>query len=329
MTLLDTYYLIKPLIPRSLQILLRRLVARGKLPANRSVWPIDRRAATAPAGWKGWPGGKPFAFVLSHDVDTARGHDRCLRLMELERSLGFRSTFYFVPEGYAVSPEIRSRIKEAGFDVGVHGLLHDGKMFRSRRIFDERAVRVNRYLKEWNAVGFSSPSMHRNLDWVGALDIAYDISTFDTDPFEPQPDGVGTIFPFWVARSAGPGGFLEIPYTLPQDHSLFIIFQHKDIRIWKEKLDWIAEHGGLALVDSHPDYMNFDGGKCALEEYPVGYYADLLNYVRERYEGCFWHARAKDVAEFWGGSGLGQERTAERGITTRQDPQPPPRTRDS
>jgi hypothetical protein len=23
-------------------------------------------------------------------------------------------------------------------------------------------------------------------------------STFDTDPFEPQPDGMGTIFPFWV-----------------------------------------------------------------------------------------------------------------------------------
>ena len=32
------------------------------------------------------------------------------------------------------------------------------------------------------------------------LNIAYDASTFDTDPFEPQPDGVNTIFPFWVPR---------------------------------------------------------------------------------------------------------------------------------
>jgi len=34
--------------------------------------------------------------------------------------------------------------------------------------------------------GFSLPSMHHNLEWIGELDIEYDASTFDTDPFEPQ-----------------------------------------------------------------------------------------------------------------------------------------------
>ena len=299
MTLLDAYYLVKPLIPRPLQIFLRRAIARKKLSASSSVWPIDRRAARPPEGWQGWPEGKAFALILSHDVDTVGGHDKCPRLMEVEQRLGFRSSFYFVPEDYSVSPALRRSLTGAGFDVGVHGLLHDGKMFRSRRIFDERALRVNKYLKDWGAVGFSSPSMHRNLDWVGDLNIAYDISTFDTDPFEPQPEGVRTIFPFWVPRRSREGGFVEIPYTLPQDHSLYIIFKHTDNRIWKEKLDWIAEKGGMALVDAHPDYMNFDGGKCALEQYPVAYYSGFLEYVQERYQGRYWQTLAKDVAAFW------------------------------
>ena len=44
--------------------------------------------------------------------------------------------------------------------------------------------------------------------------------------------------------------------------------KEKNIDIWKQKLDWIAENGGMALVNAHPDYMNFDGGKLGIEEYP-------------------------------------------------------------
>jgi hypothetical protein len=42
--------------------------------------------------------------------------------------------------------------------------------------------------------------MLRNLDWLHDLDVQYDASTFDTDPFEPQPDGRHTMFPFWMPR---------------------------------------------------------------------------------------------------------------------------------
>lgn len=301
MNLLSIYYRLKPLIPRRIQILVRRAIARRKLAAFRTVWPIDHGAARLPEGWQGWPNGKMFALVLNHDVDTTRGYGRCLRLMEIESRLGLRSSFYFVPEGYEISPSVRRRLMDAGFEVGVHGLRHDGKMFRSRKIFDARSPRINSYLKDWGAVGFSSPSMHRNLDWVGTLDIAYDISTFDTDPFEPQPEGAGTIFPFWVPSHHGNRGFVELPYTLPQDHCLFVILKETDNHIWKEKLDWIAEKGGMALINSHPDYMNFDGGKCAFEEYPVGYYADILEYAKKRYEGRYWQALSKEIAGFWAG----------------------------
>ena len=44
--------------------------------------------------------------------------------------------------------------------------------------------------------------MYHNLDWIHDLDIYYDASTFDTDPFEPQPDGFKTIYPFTVKNDS-------------------------------------------------------------------------------------------------------------------------------
>jgi hypothetical protein len=347
------------------------------------VWPIDPEAGHPPAGWTGWPEQKKFALVLSHDVDTAEGHDRCLQLMQLEEKLGFRSSFNFVPEGYPVSPELRRELTERGFDVGVHGLVHDANLFRSREIFEERACRINHYLKEWGAAGFHSPATLRNLDWIGELDIEYDGSTFDTDPFEPQPDGVRTIFPFVVHKKSGqllttaekrpptddhrrplknndrrksveqragseeqrgkttankdqrprtadsmnptnssnpmnpsnsmdssnpidsmnstnPSNcYIELPYTLPQDHCLFVILKAKDISIWKEKLDWVAAKGGMALLNSHPDYMNFEKRECRLEEYDASMYMAFLQYAKSKYEGQYWHALPREIAKFW------------------------------
>ena len=91
-----------------------------------------------------------------------------------------------------------------------------GNITSRERIFRARKL-INGYLQEWNAVGFRSPSMQHNLDWIHDLDIEYDASTFDTDPFEPQSDGMGTIFPFLVPEQNGQGGYVELPYTLPQD----------------------------------------------------------------------------------------------------------------
>ena len=103
-------------------------------------------AAMKPDSWKGWPHNRQFALVLTHDVDTAKGHANCLKLMQLEEKLGFRSSFNFVPELYNVSPELRSVLKQKGFEVGVHGLTHDGNLYRSRKEFSHRAVKINNYL---------------------------------------------------------------------------------------------------------------------------------------------------------------------------------------
>ncbi len=294
----NLYYYCKPFIPRRLQIGLRRLYVRKKRSACSDVWPIDERAGNPPEGWSGWPEGKRFALVLTHDVETAKGQAKCRKLAEIEMELGFRSCFNFVPERYKVSEELRQYLTDNRFEVGVHGLVHDGKLYRSRKIFKNRALKINKYIKEWGAKGFCSPSMHNNLKWLHDLDIEYDSSTFDTDPFEPQSEGVGTIFPFWISNGVADKGYVELPYSLPQDFTLFVIMNEKTIDIWKKKLDWVVEKGGMVLMTTHPDYIIFNKEKDSLDGYPVRLYKEFLDYIQFKYEGEYWDALPMEVTNF-------------------------------
>ena len=219
--------------------------------------------------------------------------------MKLEERLGFRSSFNFVPLRYAVSPSLRKSLVDRGFEVGVHGLYHDGKYYLTRNTFVERAKKINHYLKEWNSVGYRAPAMFNKLEWFHDLNIEYDASTFDTDPFEPNAKGVGTVFPYFVKCEKTEKTFVELPYTLVQDFTLFVLMRKDNINIRKRKLDWVAKHGGVALMNTHPDYMKFDGGLCGNEQYPAERYSEFLEYVSDRYKGEYWDVLPRDIARFW------------------------------
>lgn len=362
---------------------LRRVMARRLRRTTTANWPIDPATAWTPTGWPGWPMGKKFAVVLTHDVEGPAGVARCRELAGHEEKLGFHSSFNFIPEGpYTVGDDLRAWLKEHGFEVGVHDLNHDGRLYSSAKEFERKAVRINHYLKEWGARGFRSGFMLRNLDWLHQLEIDYDCSTFDTDPFEPQPDGAGTIFPFWksplspagpqtpsgsslsaprsglLSPSSAPGsqtpfprpqtsataqagrptpggepatsvpplptfrsasgpenvgqtqvpagagnrasparrpGYVELPYTLPQDSTLFLLHQEKTNAIWRDKLDWVARHGGMVLINVHPDYLHM-GGKGRLTV--LDHYIDLLVYLQQKYADSYWHALPREMATF-------------------------------
>lgn len=293
------YYYLKPFIPRRVQITLRRIIIKSKRKSYSYIWPIHPEAGDPPESWAGWPDGKKFALVLMHDVDTEIGQQNILNLMNLDRELGFKSSFNLVPEGYKCDPEIREVLKANGFGIGVHGLTHEGRVFQDQKKFEKAVPKINKYLTEWSTSLFSSPSMLGNLDWISQLNIECDCSTFDTDPFEPQANDVETIFPLIIVDSSQTRSYVELPYTLPQDHCLFIILQEKDINLWKKKLDWIAEKGGLALINTHPDYMQFPGQKLRTETYPSDFYKDFLLYVKNKYQGKFWNALPVEVARFW------------------------------
>ena len=108
-----------------------------------------------------------------------------------------------------------------------------------------------------------------------------------------------TIFPFVVKGHGSRKGYIELPYTLPQDFTVFVLMKEKTVNIWKQKLDWIAERGGMALLNTHPDYMNFTGTRPHYEEYPAEYYEEFLQYVKTKYEDRYWHVLPKEMARFW------------------------------
>jgi len=290
------YYRLKPYLPWRLRMAARRIVARRQRRIHKDTWPINEAAGQMPDGWPGWPDGKKFALVLTHDVESSRGLEKCRQLMDLEKKLGFRSSFNFIPEGeYRVSRELREELIQNGFEVGVHDLRHDGKLYWKRKEFPENARSINNYLKEWNASGFRSGFMLHHRECLHDLEIEYDASTFDTDPFEPQPESANTIFPFWASRPNG-GGYVELPYTLPQDSTLFIVLKETSPDIWKKKLDWIAKCGGMALVNVHPDYAGFGKNGLNISEYPVALYEKFLRHIAENHHGQFWNALPREVA---------------------------------
>jgi hypothetical protein len=116
-----------------------------------------------------------------------------------------------------------------------------------------------------------------------SLNMEYDSSFFDTDPFEPMPGGAMSIWPFKIGR------FLELPYTLSQDCTLFNVLGKESNAIWQEKLAFIKKYNGMALMLVHPDYS---GSGQAWQ-----HYADFLKEVQEA--GEYWHALPREAASWW------------------------------
>src|ERR1051326_139085 len=116
------YYFFKPIVPWRMRLALRRWRADRRRRAFANVWPIEPNSGRAPKSWPGWPEGKRFAFVLTHDVEGSKGLARVEQLMNIEVQHGFRSSFNFVPEGeYQVPDKVRAVLERSGFEVGVHG----------------------------------------------------------------------------------------------------------------------------------------------------------------------------------------------------------------
>jgi peptidoglycan/xylan/chitin deacetylase (PgdA/CDA1 family) len=266
---LRTYYRLRPMMPRGFQLLLRRFHARQRL---RSVthlrWPIEPLFVGVAEAYLAlrilqsdesavlvnprWPRGFVAAAALTHDVEGPAGQARCRDVMALERKLGVRSCFNFVAERYPLDFELMDEMRSDGFEIGSHGIKHDGLKFSSRDVFERRLGLLRRYQREWRVAGFRSPATHRRWDWMPELPFEYDSSYPDTDPFEPIPGGCGSPWPFRI------GPLVELPVTMPQDHTLWEILRRPALPVWREKLDWLRACGGLATIIVHPDYLTSD-----------------------------------------------------------------------
>ena len=293
------YYFLKPILPRRLTRIMRKFYGDSTQKHFPLSWPIEERyprflwniiwnllqiiGENEVSFVHFWPEGHRFAFILTHDIETAQGQVNIHNLVELEEDLGFRSSFNFIPERYKIDEHLIRSLRERGFEIGVHGLKHDGKLFSSRDVFNIRVTKINKYLASFGAVGFRAPLTHRQPVWMQSLNIEYDTSFFDTDPYEPIPGGTMSIWPFEI------GHFIELPYTLAQDYTLVNLINEKSPEIWLKKVDFIEKYCGMVLVNTHPDYLlNSDNWNM---------YVKFLQEIKKR-EG-YWHALPKDVSTWW------------------------------
>jgi len=293
------YYALKPLLPRRLQIALRRRYAKRQARTAFPAWPVEpllverrraalrteleQRGAERLPTIAAWPDGHRFAAILTHDVEGPAGVANVRRIVELERRHGFVSSWNFVAEWYPIPAGLFDHVRAAGCEVGLHGIKHDCKLFESRARFESELPAIHRYLAAWEADGFRSPATHRNADWMPELGARYDSSFPDTDPFEPQGGGCCSILPFFL------GDTVELPITLVQDHTLWEILRRDTIELWTSKSDWIAANGGLVNLITHPDYLDTPARLRMYEEF--------LAYLAEQ-EGC-WQALPREVASWW------------------------------
>jgi peptidoglycan/xylan/chitin deacetylase (PgdA/CDA1 family) len=287
------FYFLKPAIPRRLQIYLRRKRARG---IDRSIRrgievllckPVIEHVRSSGNDlsfiWF-WPQGYDLACVITHDVESARGFRQVLRLAEIDEDHGFRSAFNFVCEKYPIDDGVIKELKDRAFEIGIHGVKHDGKLFLSEKIFKERLGIMERYAREWQAVGFRSPSLLRDTKALRSLPFEWDSSMPDWDQCGPHPGGCLTVFPFFLSART-----VELPVTMMQDHTVFEILEEKDDAIWKDKYAYISRLGGLVNLIVHPDYI--------FEHNRLDVYRRFLEHLRS--QDRLWSATPCEISRWW------------------------------
>jgi hypothetical protein len=293
------YYCVKGLIPQSLRHRLNSAAIRVRKPLEFPSWPCESALVEFWRTWVRqslevlgvhdewhvgfWPDGAKSCIVLTHDVESTKGFNRMETMADLEELYGFRSAWNLPLAQYPIDWQRVERLRARGFEFGAHGLCHDGRLFRSYRDFAELAPILERLAAEHGLRGFRAPSTLRDPRAIATMDFDFDSSFADTDPYEPQPGGTCSVFPFHLSR------LIELPYTLPQDHTLIHLLRRSPLPVWTIKAKWIASLGGMILTLTHPDYC---GDGVYLKAYE-----ELLKRLSE-FDGA-WRALPAEVAGWW------------------------------
>ncbi len=298
---LNAFYRLKRVIPRGAQLAARRILIRWQGRPEFPRWPFDASVAALLRFYVRcalvaedkqalrfrwfWPRRARAAVILTHDVESEAGLRNAIRIADLEQARGLRSSFNIVAAEYPIDWGIVEELRRRGFELGVHGVFHDRSMFSSRSEFDRQQPSLRAMAERLGADGFRSPATYRVNAWLADLPVSYDCTVPMSDPYEPQPGGCCSPWPFFI------GSVLELPYTIPQDHATFTLLRERTVDLWLRQLDLIEQTSGLAQCLSHPDpgYLG-DPDKEAL-------YAEFLDAVAER-RGV-WRALPREVAAWW------------------------------
>jgi len=296
------YYTLRPLMPVGFRKHLQKLYLKRWQQIAFPRWPVDRtvenifehlvqlslgaRFRRMPFVWF-WPGGASGCLMMTHDIETTYGRDLSLELADLDASFGIKSSFQVVPlDRYTVSEAFLESLRRKDREINLHGLRHDGQLFRDRTKFQKDVKEINRYAKDYGAAGFRSPVLYRNLDWYDDFDLSYDMSVPNVAHLDPQRGGCCTVMPYFVGR------VLELPLTTTQDYSLFNILGERSIGLWKQQIEMVLEKQGLISFNIHPDYI--------MAEPYRSIYRQLLDHLRRICaERNVWIALPGEVDQWW------------------------------
>lgn len=239
-----------------------------------------------------WPAGRSVV-CLCHDVDTAEGQQRIPAVAREEEKLGLRSCWYIVGDRYPIDHGLMRRLRQAGHEIGLHGVRHDQRLaFLPRPRIERRLDRCRELIERHGIEGFRSPALLSSPTLEACLvgRFRYDSSVPDCDVHGVSAPrrGCSTVFPFWR------GELLELPLTLPLDDRLLLLGQGPDgmYSTWKKKVAWIDTVGGMAVVTTHVE-PHLGGGQ------PIrATYARLLCWLARR-KKTMVPMLPRDVARWW------------------------------
>ena len=136
-------------------------------------------------------------------------------------------------------------------------------------------------------MGFRSGFMFHNLEWIKQLNVQYDasastpipsnLSPMARRPFSPSGSDCVTVMATW-----------SCPTWLRLDAFCHAAGEEQWHLEREARMDPIR--GGMALLNVHPDYVDFGQGIRAEDEFPVQHYAEFLTWLKENHSGQYWHA---------------------------------------
>ena len=297
------YYSVRPLMPVGVRRYLQRIRLQGWDRIPFPHWPVDRtvddlfgllmvlslksqKVERIPFIWF-WPDGAPSSAIMTHDVETAQGRDLCGTLMDIDDAYEIKASFEVVPEQrYDVPGAFLDSITKRGFEIAVHDLNHDGRLFKSHKYFAERVAKINAYGRKWGTEAFRAAVLYRRQEWFHDLEFAYDMSVPNVAHLDPQRGGCCTVMPYFI------GKLLELPVTATQDYTLFHILQDYKTDLWKSQIELIMERHGLLSFIVHPDYSTVGPERKVFEEL-------LSHLARLRQERGVWISTPGGVNRWW------------------------------
>jgi len=248
---------VKGLIPRSVQLhLRRRLIKRQGLPVF-PAWPfeiagydlvgiafadalLDRGVDAVRFPWF-WPESATAAVTLTHDVESAAGSitprssPNGRSITASDRPLNIVSGL--VPARHAP----RGAICSVGdMRIGSHAIYHDRSLFASREAFERQLPLLREAAEQFGAVGFRSPATHRTVEWLSELPFSYDCTMPHSDPYEPIPGGTATAWPFFHGDVGG-----AAVHGSAGSQRCSNLLDHRDSALWQEQLEQVVACHGL------------------------------------------------------------------------------------